>query len=307
MSQPWHAEHEITLDLARELIDAQFPPLRPARVEPFAAGWDNTACLVNQRYVFRFPRRALGVRLMHVELRVLPEIPTLPVPISRPAFIGTPVPRFPYPFGGYERLEGTPLADAPLPRTQRRVLARQLGAFLAALHAVDLASLPCEIPGDELRKVDVAHRRPAAIENLARLRHAGLLSPTHVARLSAMLNELPSEWTGCAGSLVHGDVYSRHVLVNRSGALAGIIDWGDVHRGDPACDLSAAFLLLPGDSWGEFSAAYGRAIDERTRALARFRAMLHAGATAIFAADVHDAALLHESLDALGEIVVAKG
>jgi hypothetical protein len=54
--------------------------------------------------------------------------------------------------------------------------------------------------------------------------------------------------TGC---LVHGCLYSRHVIVEPSDAesdedarLAGIIDWGDVHAGDPSGDLACAWSLF---------------------------------------------------------------
>ena len=38
--------------------------------------------------------------------------------------------------------------------------------------------------------------------------------------------------------LVHGDFYSRHVLVDETGGMAGVIDFGDLHVGHPAVDLS---------------------------------------------------------------------
>src|SRR5690606_21678230 len=74
---------------------------------------------------------------------------------------------------------------------------------------------------------------------------------------------------------VHGDLYARHVMVDGHGALAGIIDWGDVHQGDPALDLSIAASFLPPAARPRFAAAYG-AIDDATWARARFRA-LHSG------------------------------
>jgi aminoglycoside phosphotransferase (APT) family kinase protein len=54
-----------------------------------------------------------------------------------------------------------------------------------------------------------------------------------------------------------------------------VIDWGDVHLGDPALDLSLAFSFLPPAARGAFREAYG-AIDDATWDRARFRA-LHYG------------------------------
>jgi aminoglycoside phosphotransferase (APT) family kinase protein len=40
-----------------------------------------------------------------------------------------------------------------------------------------------------------------------------------------------------ATGLAHGDLHVRHLLVDEAGALAGVIDWGEVCRGHPASEL----------------------------------------------------------------------
>src|SRR4051794_29331785 len=57
---PWTAENAITDDLARTLIEAQFPQLAPVSIRLLGAGWDNSALLINEEFVFRFPRRQPG-------------------------------------------------------------------------------------------------------------------------------------------------------------------------------------------------------------------------------------------------------
>ena len=42
---------------------------------------------------------------------------------------------------------------------------------------------------------------------------------------------------------LHGDLHPRNVLV-QDGALAGIIDWGDVTAGDVATDLACTWMLF---------------------------------------------------------------
>ena len=41
-------------------------------LRPLGAGWDNTVFLVNESFVFRFPRREIAVACMEAEIRVLP-------------------------------------------------------------------------------------------------------------------------------------------------------------------------------------------------------------------------------------------
>ena len=70
---------------------------------------------------------------------------------------------------------------------------------------------------------------------------------------------------------VHGDVYARQLLLDSAGRLAAVIDWGDMHRGDPALDLSIAYSFLPHEARPVFYENYGN-IDEDARNRARFRA-----------------------------------
>lgn len=58
-----------------------------------------------------------------------------------------------------------------------------------------------------------------------------------------------------------------------------MIDWGDVHFGDPAVDLSIGLSFLPPEGRAEFARSYG-GIDEATWNRARLRA-IHYGATLI--------------------------
>ncbi|MCB9539020.1 MAG: phosphotransferase [Myxococcales bacterium] len=97
--------------------------------------------------------------------------------------------------------------------------------------------------------------------------------------------------------VVHGDLYARHVVVE-AGRLVGFIDWGDVHLGDPALDLSIAHALLPPDAHGAFRVAYGD-VDRATWARARFRAAHYVSALLHYGWDVDDADLVAEAQVAL--------
>ena len=43
---------------------------------------------------------------------------------------------------------------------------------------------------------------------------------------------------------LHGDLHPAHILVHQ-GRVSGVIDFGDITSGDPASDLSVAWMLLP--------------------------------------------------------------
>jgi aminoglycoside phosphotransferase (APT) family kinase protein len=107
----WTAEFEVGEDDARALIGAQFPSLAHAAMVRFGHGWDNTAYLVDETSVFRFPRRTIAASLMAREIAVLPLLARLlPVPIPVPRFVGVPSDDYPWPFAGYASTGRRPAA-----------------------------------------------------------------------------------------------------------------------------------------------------------------------------------------------------
>jgi aminoglycoside phosphotransferase (APT) family kinase protein len=292
---PWTAERILSPDLARELIDHQFPELAPCRIEPLGFGWDNTAFTVNGEFVFRFPRRQLGADCLAHELRVLPALAgRLPLPIPIPIFIGAANDQFGWPFAGYHYLAGRTACSADLTEAQRSALASVLGEFLKSLHQTGAHEAQrLGAPLDQLGRLDPARRIPQVRQRLEDIAGLGLIAET--ASLRKVLDETAGARPARAESLVHGDLYLRHLLVDDHDQLSGIIDWGDVHCGDRALDLSIAFTFLPPDARFSFREAYGP-IDDATWRLARFRALQYGTYLVPYAHAQNDASLLREAL-----------
>ena len=69
-----------------------------------------------------------------------------------------------------------------------------------------------------------------------------------------------------ASRWIHGDLHARNVIVEEGG-LRGILDWGDMCRGDVATDLACAWMLLDSRTdRQEFFATYGASSSEVARA-----------------------------------------
>ena len=115
---------------------------------------------------------------------------------------------------------------------------------------------------------------------------------------AAIVANAPRDWIPGRGTLVHGDLYARHVLVDDEDAPCGVIDWGDVHLGEPAVDLGLAASFLPPGAHDAFREAYGP-IDDATWRMARFRALLSAVSVLVYGHDTGDADVLHEGRKAL--------
>jgi len=301
--KPWVAEVEVTPELAAALIDSQFPPLSPVTLAPMGAGWDNTAFLVNGDWVFRFPRRTIAVPLIEAEGRVLPRLaPRLPFPIPRPEWFGRPEGEYRWPFLGYRRLSGQVASDVGLDEAARAALARPLARFLRALHDVPYAEAEAwGAPTDAFGRLD-----PGRLERMLRPALAELVALGTLEDAAPWLDIVE---TGIAAlplesvlALVHGDFYSRHVLVDESGSMAGVIDFGDMHLGHPALDLSVVWSLLPAPARHEFFDVYG-SVSARAAAAARLRALTSAVAQEAYGRDVGDAEIQREGVLALHSVV----
>ena len=128
--------------MALDLIKEQFPELFPMKIRLLGAGWDNTAFVVNDTLIFRFPRRECAVSLLESEWYVLPKIAShLPLPIPIPGWKGSPTPRFPWPFLGYRILPGITACYANLSEEERVGFAQPIARFLSLLHATSLVSI----------------------------------------------------------------------------------------------------------------------------------------------------------------------
>lgn len=300
MSQPpWVPEFQIDEALAKRLIEGQFPELAPARLEFVGAGWDNLALMVNGGIIFRFPKRQLAINCMQGELASLPFLPPeLSLGVPRLRFRGKPALGYPAPFGGYERLAGRTACAPELSADQRATSASALGEFLRQLHSTELdEAAKSAIPNDRIRRADLSYRLPMCLERLEQLAEAG--ECLEFATLRSEVERLSGApaWSG-EPRLVHGDLYPRHLLVDEESQVSGVIDWGDVHRGDPALDLAIGFTYLPPSAYSDFEEAYG-GVDAATRDRARFRGILYGALLLNYGCEVAD-----RSLELLGRRIL---
>jgi len=268
-ARPWHAELEVTPEVARRLVAAAAPELAGARVERLGNGWDNTAYLVDGRIVFRFPRREVAVGFLENELRALPILADqLPMRVPRPLHVGQGGREYPWTHASYELLPGEVAAERTLDRSELVANAEPLARLLAALHAESVeAWRERGLPGDLIQRLDPAHRVP-----LARAKLDSLVRSRALADASWLRDVVEHGLRRAARSdtLVHGDLDSRHLLCDEQGRVCGVIDWGDVHIGDRAVDLALVWTFLPPSARPLFFATYGE-IDAETWSAARFR------------------------------------
>jgi aminoglycoside phosphotransferase (APT) family kinase protein len=256
------ADVEVSADLVRRLLADQHPDLARLPVKFLANGWDNELDRVGAGLVARLPRRALGAQIITNEQRWLPGLAArLPLPIPSPERTGVPACGYPYSWSVVPYLPGVPAAQAS--SFDPAAAAAAIGGFLGALHA----PAPVDAPANPFRGVPLAARAGNFAANLALIGgqvDQDAVLRAWVAALTAPGYDGPPVW-------LHGDLHPANILVN-DGQVSGVIDFGDITAGDPASDLSVAWMLLPTGGhaifWSAYQAAGGRA-DDAVRARAR--------------------------------------
>ena len=299
---PWDATSAVSIDLAQSLIEEQFPDIKVNGITFIGEGWDNKAFLINDAFVFRFPRRAEGVECLQNELNLLPFLnnKNLGVLITNPIFIGRPSELYPYVFAGYQKIEGDTGCSQIYSDADRIKNIPLLAHFLRQLHAVPIEEAQQFGAGLDGREAfDIPKKSLVIIENLKKLKELQLISEIDIFK--TYLSNIQNIQNSDLLLLVHGDFYSRHLILNESNEVTGVIDWGDIGLCHPAIDLAITYTFLPVTSHVQFEQEYGP-ISQNTWELARFRALYSASLTSMYGASIQDQNLVSVGLWGLENI-----
>jgi aminoglycoside phosphotransferase (APT) family kinase protein len=272
---------EISAELVQDLLRDQHPDLAGRSLTFAARGWDNQIWRLGDDLAVRLPwaTSAAGA-LLRKEYTWLPALPPLPLPVPVPQRLGEPSRRFPQPWIVTTWVQGTPADRAPV--TCGAEAAGVLGGFLNALHQ----AAPPAAPASRNRGVPLTGLTSEFAAQLAEATSRELIpDPGAVRAIWADAVAAPV-WAG-PPLWLHGDLHPANVLT-ADGRFCGVIDFGDLCTGDPACDLAAGWILLPGSAIGRFQQACRPAPDTATWRRARGWAVLRAlGGILIGDAGVH--------------------
>jgi len=267
MTRMHEDELELGEELVRRLLAEQFPgwaelPLQ--RIEP--SGTDNAVFRLGDELSVRLPRRDGSTEPGSRELDWLPKLaPQLPLEVPVPLAQGRPGVGYPWFWEIHSWLEGE---TVPVEEIDAIQAARDLARLVRALQRIEpSAAAP---PG---RGVALAERDSTVRDWLGRLDCDPRVTAVWERALAAPPWDGPPVWH-------HGDLDVRNWLV-REGRISGVIDWGLVGVGDPACDVMVAWKLhspvardsfreaLPADD-ATWERARGWAVSQAVGALAYY-------------------------------------
>lgn len=192
----------------------------------------NLTVYLGDDLVLRIPREQKTEHRLAKEASVIPFVQGLGVPTANLISYDSSRTISNTPYIVLERLHGLTLAEADGAAAFHSRTYRSLSEILALLHGVKMAvdapiphvSGPSEFYRDQL---------------IERLSEMGELGRNQGQWLRRWFEHL--EACGARASepvLLHGDVISSNILVNRSGQVTALIDWGNACWGEKARDLA---------------------------------------------------------------------
>ncbi|MEP6478600.1 MAG: aminoglycoside phosphotransferase family protein [Rhodoglobus sp.] len=268
------AELDLDERLVAQLIRDQFPEFARLDLSAPLNGWDNAMFRLGPELVVRLPRRLLAAPLIENEQRWLPVLaPRLSVAVPEPVRVGQPTSYYPWSWSIVPWGRGAPLSATSV--HARGAAVEGIVQFLTELHT----PAPADAPANPVRGVPLETRDAVLRGRLA----GGLVPRAHelLARWDTLSTRPgwphPPVW-------LHGDLHPANLLT-LDGRLSAVIDFGDITSGDPATDLSMAWLTFDAADRARLLAAVGDHGDPFLFARAEAWAILIATAFATFSDD----------------------
>jgi aminoglycoside phosphotransferase (APT) family kinase protein len=292
-----HAD-ELETDAAfvRRLLTAQCPHWASLPIEPVpSGGTDNALYRLGDAMVVRLPRRERTAATLAKERRWLPTLaPHLPIAVPQPVADGMPTEDYPWRWSVYRWLEGEDATTQPLADLHQAAL--ELAAFIEALESIDPVGGPPPGEHNFFRGGPLAARDAAVRASIVALE-----PELDVAAVTAGWDEAlraptwmrPPVW-------IHGDLDARNVLV-QGGRITGVIDWGGLGVGDPACDVMVAWKLFSGEARERFRTAL--CVDDATWTRSRGWALSQALIALAYYTDETNPVLVREARRWLSEAI----
>ncbi|MFX0134684.1 MAG: phosphotransferase [Candidatus Hodarchaeota archaeon] len=229
---------KVSVELCIKIIEKNFPEIHVTDIKFNDEGWDYQIFIINNEFIFRFPRHQDASQRLDLEIQLLNHLQKE---------IHTSIPNYEYKvklkdsnsiFGGYKMIKGKNLTPLVLNQIHteklKKNLAIQIADFLSSLHRFpiqkafelkfsregkkeDIISFYQEVK-QEVFPIITAHEQDWA-NNL----------------FDAFLNE--DSLFKYDPVLIHGDFSSDHILYDEKQEKIGVIDFSDVSVSDPARDF----------------------------------------------------------------------
>ncbi len=228
--------YESVISIIRPHIDFEIRD-----IDLLGSGTDSAAYLVNSTWVIRIPQNGNARQTLLKEIQVLPVL-AKSLTIKIPEFEATSSSRQEPPFSIYKIMPGKPLSPElfnSLEQEVQETLLRELSDFLIHLHAIPPMTVP------SLKEEAFV----GAYNPLQRHFHEeleGLLTSDEIQKVEQLYQAFEADQRNhlLRPAVIHSDLKPAHVLVDSSGHLSAVLDWGDTCLGDPDFDFACIQIFF---------------------------------------------------------------
>jgi aminoglycoside phosphotransferase (APT) family kinase protein len=256
MSDSIDRRFEVVRELAQLLIDSQFPTWSHLPLIMIdSAGTDNSMYWLGENLAVRFPMSVSAAEQVAKEHKWLPKMSSFAVAIPKVIGAGRPMKEFPFPWSVMNWIEGNDGTTDIIADWLKT--AEDLGQFIREFRRQNTSGAPLAgkhnaFRGTALVNLDKITRD--AIDALGELFDKACLLKIWEKAMGVQPWAGPPVW-------IHGDIHAANIIL-KNGNIAGIIDFGLMGVGDPACDLAPVWSFLPTHARDRFREAVD--VDEST-------------------------------------------
>lgn len=259
---------EITTELVKKLVKEQFPQWQELTIYPVEkSGHDNRTYHLGDNMTVRLPSGKDYAAQVEKEILWLPYLQEhLDYPISKPIAAGKPTSDYPFPWSINLWIEGNTLLECP--NIDQKQFAKELARALKKLQAVDCHDGPKAGPHNFYRGGDL------------KIYHQETLDAVKTLKNRLPVNQILAIWDSCISQAyagenvwVHGDIAPGNILV-KNNMFYGIIDFGILGTGDPACDYAMAWTYFDDEAREIFLADLPWDMVNRARGWALWKALI---------------------------------
>lgn len=246
---------DITVDLVKKLIFEQFPQWSHLEIKPVKnSGHDNRTFHLGDDLTIRLPSGKKYEPQIQKEAKWLPVLAQhLSLPITAPVAKGKPTPEYPLAWSINRWLVGETVTHT---NVDLQKFAIELARFLKELEAINAENGPQAGAHNFYRGGDLA----VYIEEFEQALTQLPAGPQRNHYQDIWTTALATKWEK-KPVWVHGDIAVGNLLVN-DGHLSGVIDFGILGTGDPACDLVMAWTFFDSKTRKAFKEEMG--LDDTT-------------------------------------------
>lgn len=217
------------------IINNQYPNYIIKFILSLGSGYDSEAYLVNDEYVFKFPKHQKAANNLYKEAHVLLEIKDkLPITVPGIKFMGKSSKRNSMDFVGYEKIEGCALTQEifnSLDEKTKDEMVKELANFFKVLHSIKLKT---DIDGLEIDKKDKCIKEYNIIKEFA----FPMLDIQIKEKIDKLYEGILNNDFDYKRSLVHNDFGVSNIFFDtNTNKICGIIDFGDVAIYDQDIDF----------------------------------------------------------------------